>query len=262
MSCLLLSPDRSSWRGTSFYCLRLAPHAAPGRDLTEWMDGEATPDRAPHRACPYRARRAGLDYLALGDWHGAVEVDQRTHYCGTPEPDRFKHQRPGTALLVSIAAPLRIRDSASCKRRQADHHASNIAVALFSLVRHRERHHTWVAKVDLQLAARRRFEPNCRALLRLQLTAPLPDSKLYRTQTDDHSVLARQFLADHIRIALMTEEPFAKPIVRAIESTAPNRLLKRQRSTFTQISGDSVASAAKVFRARDGAVATIRHWLN
>lgn len=94
----------------------------PGRDLTEWMDGEGTPEGAlriglAHGAIQSfseeatasdviavdRARRAGLDYLALGDWHGAVEVDQRTHYCGTPEPDRFKHQRPGTALLVSIA---------------------------------------------------------------------------------------------------------------------------------------------------------------
>ncbi|ANL68579.1 exonuclease SbcD protein (plasmid) [Rhizobium phaseoli] len=96
----------------------------PGRDLTEWMDGEATPDGAlriglAHGAIQSfseeaiasdviagdRARRAGLDYLALGDWHGTVEVDQRTHYCGSPEPDRFKHQRPGTALLVSIAGP-------------------------------------------------------------------------------------------------------------------------------------------------------------
>lgn len=94
----------------------------PGRDLTEWMDGAATPEGAlriglAHGAirsfsedagasdviAPDRARRAGLDYLALGDWHGAVEVDARTRYCGTPEPDRFKHERPGEALLVDIA---------------------------------------------------------------------------------------------------------------------------------------------------------------
>jgi DNA repair exonuclease SbcCD nuclease subunit len=53
---------------------------------------------------PDRARRAGLDYLALGDWHGAVAIDARTHYCGTPEPDRFKHDRPGQALVVAIDA--------------------------------------------------------------------------------------------------------------------------------------------------------------
>lgn len=94
----------------------------PGRDLTEWMDGQATRDGtlriglahgairsfseeggASEVIAPDRAKRAGLDYLALGDWHGMVSVDPRTHYCGTPEPDRFKHDVPGTALLVTIA---------------------------------------------------------------------------------------------------------------------------------------------------------------
>lgn len=94
----------------------------PGRDVSEWMDSAATPEGAAriglaHGAissfseeaaaldviAPDRARRAGLDYLALGDWHGAMEIDPRTRYSGTPEPDRFKHDRPGEALLVSIS---------------------------------------------------------------------------------------------------------------------------------------------------------------
>lgn len=96
----------------------------PGRDLTEWMDSAASPEGAirvglAHGAiqsfsedaaaseviAPDRARRAGLDYLALGDWHGAIGIDARTRYSGTPEPDRFKHDRPGEALLVQIAGP-------------------------------------------------------------------------------------------------------------------------------------------------------------
>jgi len=95
----------------------------PGRDLSAWMDDAATAEGAiriglAHGAiqtfsedaaaseviAPDRARRAGLDYLALGDWHGALEVDSRTHYSGTPEQDRFKHDRSGVALLVEIAA--------------------------------------------------------------------------------------------------------------------------------------------------------------
>lgn len=94
----------------------------PGRDLTEWMDAHPTPEGTlrlglAHGAirsfsedavageviAPDRARRAGLAYLALGDWHGAVEVDPRTRYSGTPEPDRFKHEAPGTALVVGLA---------------------------------------------------------------------------------------------------------------------------------------------------------------
>jgi len=53
---------------------------------------------------PDRAKQARLDYLALGDWHGRIEIDPRCHYSGTPEPDRFKHETPSTALLVTIEA--------------------------------------------------------------------------------------------------------------------------------------------------------------
>lgn len=95
----------------------------PGRDLTEWMDSAATPEGAirlglAHGAiqsfseeavasdiiAPDRAQRAGLAYLALGDWHGAMNVGPRTRYSGTPEPDRFKHDQPGEASLVSVTS--------------------------------------------------------------------------------------------------------------------------------------------------------------
>lgn len=101
----------------------------PGRDLSEWMDKAATGAETirigmAHGAvqsfseegagldviAPDRARRAGLSYLALGDWHGGVEIDPRTRYCGTPEPDRFKHDRPGEALLVSIERAMALPD--------------------------------------------------------------------------------------------------------------------------------------------------------
>jgi DNA repair exonuclease SbcCD nuclease subunit len=54
---------------------------------------------------PDRARRARLDYLALGDWHGLKQIDERTWYSGTPEPDRFKGNAPGHVLEVEIAEP-------------------------------------------------------------------------------------------------------------------------------------------------------------
>lgn len=52
-----------------------------------------------------RAARAKLDYLALGDWHGCLEVDQRSWYAGTPEPDRFRSNDPGYVLEVTIDGP-------------------------------------------------------------------------------------------------------------------------------------------------------------
>ncbi|KQW57285.1 metallophosphoesterase family protein [Variovorax sp. Root411] len=50
-----------------------------------------------------RAAQARLDYLALGDWHGTRQIDERTWYAGTPETDRFRANNSGQALLVSIA---------------------------------------------------------------------------------------------------------------------------------------------------------------
>jgi DNA repair exonuclease SbcCD nuclease subunit len=56
---------------------------------------------------PDRAERAGLAYLALGDWHGAQEFGPRSWYSGTPEPDGFDlgGGGGGEALLVDIDGP-------------------------------------------------------------------------------------------------------------------------------------------------------------
>ena len=94
-------------------------------DLTEWFDAAATQAGqlriglahgsvqgilaqdidSTNPIAPDRATRARLDYLALGDWHGCRQVDARTWYSGTPEPDRFRGNEPGFALLVEIDAP-------------------------------------------------------------------------------------------------------------------------------------------------------------
>ena len=90
-------------------------------DPTEWMDSADTPggniriglahgsvqgfgseQAASVAIAPDRARRARLDYLALGDWHGQVEIGFRTAYSGTPEPDDFLDNGAGFALLVRI----------------------------------------------------------------------------------------------------------------------------------------------------------------
>ncbi|MEN4922240.1 DNA repair exonuclease [Achromobacter spanius] len=60
---------------------------------------------ATNPIAPDRAARARLDYLALGDWHGCLSIDERTWYAGTPEQDRFRGNEPGHVLDVRIAAP-------------------------------------------------------------------------------------------------------------------------------------------------------------
>jgi len=57
------------------------------------------------RIDPERAQRAELDYLALGDWHGCKQINQRTWYAGTPEPDSFQQNDQGHVLCVEIAGP-------------------------------------------------------------------------------------------------------------------------------------------------------------
>ncbi|MDT1064368.1 DNA repair exonuclease [Paracoccus sp. CPCC 101403] len=51
---------------------------------------------------PDRARSAGLDYLALGDWHGHLVVGDRTAYSGTPEIDRFGREEVGSCIAVDV----------------------------------------------------------------------------------------------------------------------------------------------------------------
>jgi hypothetical protein len=92
-------------------------------DLTAWFDTATTaeglirvglahgsvreflPEAASESGNPVafdRAERAKLDYLALGDWHGRLQVTERTWYSGTPEPDRFRVNEPGSVLCVTI----------------------------------------------------------------------------------------------------------------------------------------------------------------
>ncbi len=98
------------------------PRRRPSRDLTDWMPGAATPEgtlriglaHGPVQdfseegnavdavIAPDRAQSAGLDYLALGDWHGQMTLGQRTAYCGTPEADGFRHTGRGACLAVTV----------------------------------------------------------------------------------------------------------------------------------------------------------------
>jgi hypothetical protein len=69
---------------------------------------------------PARAAKAGLAYLALGDWHGRLQVDARTWYAGTPEPDRFRANDPGWCLAVAIEAPAAAPAVTPCRTAQFD----------------------------------------------------------------------------------------------------------------------------------------------
>lgn len=121
---LALTPDVLAFPAQGFAILS-APltQRQTHYDLTEWFDqAETAPGLlriglahgsvqgilaesidSPNPIAPDRAQRARLDYLALGDWHGAKQIDARTWYSGTPEPERFKNNGAGQVLAVEIA---------------------------------------------------------------------------------------------------------------------------------------------------------------
>jgi len=94
-------------------------------DITEWFDTAITAagvfrvglahgsvaNRLPQQSeasnviSDTRSVTARLDYLALGDWHGTLEIAPRTWYSGTPEPERFRNNEPGNVLIVTLTEP-------------------------------------------------------------------------------------------------------------------------------------------------------------
>jgi DNA repair exonuclease SbcCD nuclease subunit len=94
-------------------------------DPTAWMDQASTPTGSfriglahgsisafgsdardqPNLIDPARPERAGLSYLALGDWHGTKRIGPRCWYSGTPEVDDFGVEGGGQALLVELKGP-------------------------------------------------------------------------------------------------------------------------------------------------------------
>ncbi|MFT3720553.1 metallophosphoesterase family protein [Pseudorhodoferax sp.] len=121
---LLLAPEAHRFDGFAVLPAPLTQRHTHA-DLTDWFDRAETPAGLPrigmahgsvqgilaedidaaNPIAPDRAARARLDYLALGDWHGCKRIDARTWYAGTPEPDRFRANEAGQALLVDVAAP-------------------------------------------------------------------------------------------------------------------------------------------------------------
>ena len=93
-------------------------------DVTAWMDETPTPPGAlriglAHGSVtgfgtagdagnpidPARPAKAGLSYMALGDWHRTQQISPSAWYSGTPEPDLVDSQEEGKSLVVECAGP-------------------------------------------------------------------------------------------------------------------------------------------------------------
>jgi DNA repair exonuclease SbcCD nuclease subunit len=110
------------WNGEAIVLPAPLRRRREGLDQTEWFDAAPSPEgcrriglahgsiagRLPGAADAAneiptdRAERAGLGYLALGDWHGALQIAPRTWYSGTPETDRHRNNDSGHVHLVEL----------------------------------------------------------------------------------------------------------------------------------------------------------------
>jgi DNA repair exonuclease SbcCD nuclease subunit len=115
----MLTPEPVEIEPGAFVLPSPLTRRADATDLTAWMNDAPTPPgalriglahgsvtgfdsegEASNLIDPTRPERAGLAYLALGDWHRTLRISDRVWYAGTPEPDRVDSQEYGRALVV------------------------------------------------------------------------------------------------------------------------------------------------------------------
>jgi len=65
---------------------------------------DVLPERGNFPIAATRPIEAGLDYLALGDWHGFVQHGKAA-YSGTMEQTSFSEKDPGNVAIVGISGP-------------------------------------------------------------------------------------------------------------------------------------------------------------
>jgi DNA repair exonuclease SbcCD nuclease subunit len=92
--------DASAWIPPRDASSRVRVALAHGAAL-DFSDAEIAPNRIDVPALLAK----DVDYVALGDWHGVYQVDERAWYSGAPEATRFKEREPGHVLLVELDGP-------------------------------------------------------------------------------------------------------------------------------------------------------------
>ena len=111
-ACIIGNPLTQK-RSTLDPSLRLAELAAslPADAIKVGLTHGAPAIESKHAADDFpidlqAATRAGLDYLAIGHWHGPLTLDGgRLVMPGTPEPTDFAERGAGSIQLVEISAP-------------------------------------------------------------------------------------------------------------------------------------------------------------
>jgi hypothetical protein len=185
---------------------------------------------------PARATKAGLDYLALGDWHRTLQVGPAIWYAGTPEPDRAGRQEQGTALLVELPGP------------GAPPSVSSLVTGTYRWVSRSERLDDEGAAADLD--QRLRNEPELsRLILRLRIEGRLPlaaHAAFQRRMTDLEAAL---FHLDLDQAALTV-----RPTQADLEAIDFDGVLRRSADRLRSVIEDSAAAPELRRRAEEALV--------
>ncbi|MBZ0188391.1 MAG: DNA repair exonuclease [Candidatus Obscuribacterales bacterium] len=106
----LESSDRTEWlrdpgvlQSISSSKPRIVLAHGSTQDFSGAEDDDELGSMAPNRVDITRLPMEEIDYIALGDWHGAKQIGPKAWYSGTPENDRFQkgeEQKPGHILMV------------------------------------------------------------------------------------------------------------------------------------------------------------------
>ena len=191
--------------------------------VTDFDFDRGTDEPAENLIDPARAETAGLDYLALGDWHGALRVNARTWYSGTPETDRFKDNASGFALVVDIDG------------RGAEPRVEQVPTGTARWIKHRC---SLFGEADLDEFERWRegLTDPVHVVLDLEF-----DGVLSLEETESfHQSLAR--LRDSVLFLRETGRILPRPTARELEDLAPPGFLKDAVAELSGLARDDEAS--------------------
>jgi DNA repair exonuclease SbcCD nuclease subunit len=228
---------------------------AESEDVTVWMDLAPTPPgalriglahgsvthfggegEATSTIDPARPKSAGLDYLALGDWHRTLQIGPACWYAGTPEPDRAGRQERGTALLVDIPGP------------KAPPSVTPVVTGTYRWVTRSEHLSDIAAVADLE--QRLRNAPDLSHLvLRLALVGTLPIADYAELQRSILDLEAAVFHLDVEQDALI-----ARPTQSDLEAIDFDGVLRRCAERLRSVGDDPAGTADMRHRADDALV--------
>ncbi|HEY8248429.1 MAG TPA: DNA repair exonuclease [Hyphomicrobium sp.] len=220
-------------------------------DPTAWMDGAALPAGAlriglAHGSVqgfgsagdanvpidPARVKSSGLAYLALGDWHGTTRVSDRAWYSGTPEPDGFRDNDPGNALIVRL-------DGAAAPK------VERVPTAHFTWLRREQKVDGAASLTPIEAEIARLGSNAARTLLALQLTGTAALIELVRIE-ERLSKLAPQLF--HLAPDLSGVSAYADAAdLEALNSPVLSDIAQRLKATAEQ-GGAEAAVANRALR--------------